>query len=336
MTKVTKLYEENEKLRDEKAFLVENYNSLYDKMDNAERSNNDDSAANDNQQHLVERLQTENVDIRNDLKMMKILVFRLNKHIEYYQEQLNKRDIKFEKPSRVKDENEIASAWVVNSHLLSPLIISYEERIREKNELIHSYENELNQVSMKMKKILEENEKVHEARENMQINSQIWLTEKQRLTSQCEILSRKAMIHSKRADLAKEKLIEVLKAYEQKVQSQNLDIERLQEAYNRSKGEITTLKNIQKNPEAVTESIKECQKWVIYFQVIEILIYVRNATSRLFEDLKVQFEVEKRELIDDRHNLNVQINEMKNKLSGYESQVTELNGIVGKQKMCNE
>lgn len=260
VNKVTKLYEENEKLRDEKAFLVENYNSLYDKMDNTERSNNDDRAANDNQQHLVERLQIENVDIRNDLKMMKILVFRLNKHIEYYQEQLNKRDIKFETPSRVKDENEIASAWVVNSHLLSPLIISYEERVREKNELIHSYENELNQVSMKMKKILEENEKVHEARENMQINSQIWLTEKQRLTSQCEILSRKAMIHSKRADLAKEKLIEVLKAYEQKVQSQNLDIERLQEAYNRSKGEITTLKNIQKNPEAVTESIKECQK----------------------------------------------------------------------------
>lgn len=261
VNKVTKLFEENEKLRDEKTILVENYNSLYDKMDNAERSGNVvDSATNDNRQHLLERVQAENVDIRNDCKMLKILVFRLNKHIEYYQELLNKSDIKFETPSRVKDENEIAGAWVVNSHLLSPLIISYEERIREKNEIIHSYENELNQVSMKMKKILEENEKVHEAHENMQLSSQVWLTERQRLTSQCEILSRKAMIHSKRADLAKEKLIEVLKAYEQKVQSQNLDIERLQEAYNRSKGEITTLKNIQKNPEAVTESIKECQK----------------------------------------------------------------------------
>lgn len=261
VNKVTKLFEENEKLRDEKTILVENYNSLYDKMDNAERSGNVvDSATNDNRQHLLERVQAENVDIRNDCKMLKILVFRLNKHIEYYQELLNKSDIKFETPSRVRDENEIAGAWVVNSHLLSPLIISYEERIREKNEIIHSYENELNQVSMKMKKILEENEKVHEAHENMQLSSQVWLTERQRLTSQCEILSRKAMIHSKRADLAKEKLIEVLKAYEQKVQSQNLDIERLQEAYNRSKGEITTLKNIQKNPEAVTESIKECQK----------------------------------------------------------------------------
>lgn len=242
--------------------LVENYNSLYDKIDrnNVLKLENDDSGVNDNQKHLLERIQGENVDIRNDLKMLKILVFRLNKHIEYYQGLLNKSDVKFETPSRVKDENEIASSWVVNSHLLSPLIISYEERIREKNEIIQSYENELNQSSMKMKKILDENEKVHEAHEDMLRNSQIWLTERQRLTSQCEILNRKAMIHSKRADLAKEKLIEVLKAYEQKVQSQKLDIERLQEAYNRSKGEITTLKNIQKNPEAVTESIKECQK----------------------------------------------------------------------------
>lgn len=242
--------------------LVENYNSLYDKMDrnNILKLNSVDSSAIDNQKHLVERLQCENVDIRNDLKMLKILVFRLNKHIEYYQDMLNKSDVKFETPPRVKDENEIASSWVVNSHQLSPLIISYEERIREKNEIIQSYETELNQVSMKIKKILDENEKVHEAHENMQKSSEVWMTEKQRLTSQCEILSRKAMIHAKRADLAKEKLIEVLKAYEQKVQSQNLDIERLQEAYNRSKGEITTLKNINKNPEAVTESIKECQK----------------------------------------------------------------------------
>lgn len=57
---------------------------------------------------------------------------------------------------------------------------------------------------------------------------------------------------------------------------------------------------------------------------------------RLFEDLKVQFEVEKRELIDDRHNLNIQIDEIKNKNSGYEKQILELTGVVEKQKLCNE
>jgi hypothetical protein len=214
----------------------------------------------DNRTHVNENLQKENCDMKNDLKMLKILVFRLNKYIEYYQDLLNEREIGFDAPKRDTDEDEFASSWVVNSHLLSPLINSYEERVKEKNEIIKSYEAELNQVSSKMKKVLDENEKLHETYENLKMNSEIWITERQRLTSQCDILKNKAIIHSKRADLAKEKLVEVLKAYEQKVQSQSLDITRLQEAYNRSKGEITTLKNIQKNPEAVAESIKDCHK----------------------------------------------------------------------------
>lgn len=239
---------------------MENYNSLYEKFDrSAEKMNLNEPKA-DILGDLFEGLQKENSETRNDLKMLKILVFRLNKHIEHYQDKLNERDIKFDSPKRDVDENEVAASWEVKSHLLSPLMNSYEERIREKDDIIKSYETELNQVSIKMKKILDENEKIHEMYENLNIHCEMWITEKQRLTSQCEILKNKASIHSKRADLAKEKLVEILKVYEQKVQSQALDIERLQEAYNRSKGEITTLKNFQKNPEAVAESIKDCQK----------------------------------------------------------------------------
>lgn len=259
--KVTTLLEENEKLRNDKTILVENYNSLYDKMDRgAMRSNNLSESKVDNRTHVAESLQKENSEIKNDLKMLKILVFRLNKHIEYYQDLLNEREMKFDAPKRDVAENEVASAWMVNSHVLSPLMNSFEERLKEKNEIIKSYEIELNHVSVKIKKILEENEKLHEMFDNLSKNSDLWLTEKQRLTNQCEILKNKASIHCKRADLAKEKLVEILKAYDQKVQSQALDIERLQEAYSRSKGEITTLKNFQKNPEAVAESIKDCQK----------------------------------------------------------------------------
>lgn len=242
---------------------MEKYNSLYEKkVVKAEQSGNSSNEAKiDNRSHVTEKLQKENFDMINDLKMLKILVFRLNKHIEYYQDLLNEREISFDAPKRDVDEDDFASSWLVNSHLLSPLINSYEERVKEKNEIIKTYEAELNQVSTKMKKILDENEKLHEMFENLKKNSQLWITEKERLASQCDILKNKATIHCKRADLAKEKLIEVLKAYEQKVQSQLLDIERLQEAYNRSKGEITTLKNFQKNPDAVAESIKDCQKY---------------------------------------------------------------------------
>lgn len=261
--KVTKLFEENEKLRHDKTVLVENYNSLYEKLDKVSVKGHDMKA--DSRVNAAESLQTENTEMKNDLKMMKILVFRLNKHIELYQNLLDEREMRFDHPKKHQDENEIASSWEIKSHLLAPLLNSYEERIKEKNDIIKNYEMELNQVSVKVKKILDENEKLQEMFDNLNKNSEVWMMEKQRLTSQCEILKNKASIHCKRADLAKEKLVEILKAYEQKVQSQALDIERLQEAYNRSKGEITTLKNFQKNPEAVAESIKDCQKWVFEF-----------------------------------------------------------------------
>lgn len=249
-------------MRNDKGVLMENYNSLYEKFDrsSAGRGNNFGNSKADNRVLGAEKLEKENTEMKNDLKMLKILVFRLNKHIEHYQGLLNEREIKFDSPPKHFDETEITSSWEVRSHLLSPLVNAYEERILEKNDIIKSYEIELNKASTKIKKIIEENESLHELYDNLSRNSEMWLTEKQRLNSQCDILKNKASIHCKRADLAKEKLVEVLKAYEQKVQSQALDIERLQEAYSRSKGEITTLKNFQKNPEAVAESIKDCQK----------------------------------------------------------------------------
>lgn len=75
-----------------------------------------------------------------------------------------------------------------------------------------------------------------------------------------DICRNKAEVQTKRADLAKEKLVEVLHCYEKKVQSQALDIERLQEGYSRAKGEIATLRNLNQKPEVVVESLKECQK----------------------------------------------------------------------------
>lgn len=76
----------------------------------------------------------------------------------------------------------------------------------------------------------------------------------------CFIFRSKAEIHSKRADLAKEKLIEMMRCYEQKLQSQSIDIQRLQEAYGRLKSEQNTCKTMHQQPELVIESLKECQR----------------------------------------------------------------------------
>lgn len=296
---VSQLLEENEKFQRDRALLIDNYNSL---MERAEESAGGEKSK-------IDALEKENSEMKNDLKMLKTLVFRLNKHIEYYQEILYEKEIKFEAPSTYDNEDETASTWTVHSNILSPLMNSYEERIKEKNDLIKSYEAELSQFTVKLKKILEENEKIQEIYETQMKNAAIWLIEKKRLTSQNEILHNKATIHVKRADLAKEKLFEFLKAYEQKVKSQSLDIERLQEAYNRSKSDIATLKRLQRNPDEFSEQLIEFQK--------------------MFEDFRIQFEGEKSQLVDEKRMLETQLCQLKD-------QVNELSIQTEKQKMCNE
>lgn len=71
----------------------------------------------------------------------------------------------------------------------------------------------------------------------------------------------KAEIHSKRADLVQVKLSEMMRCYEQKLQSQLIDIQRLQEAYNRLKNEQRNCRTMHEQPEIVIEHLKECQRW---------------------------------------------------------------------------
>lgn len=67
-------------------------------------------------------------------------------------------------------------------------------------------------------------------------------------------------VHTKRADLAKEKLVEVMRIYEQKVQTQAIDIQRLQETCSRLKCEQNDCKTMHQQPELVIETLKKYQK----------------------------------------------------------------------------
>lgn len=51
-----------------------------------------------------------------------------------------------------------------------------------------------------------------------------------------------------------------MRYYEQKIQSQSIDIQRLQEACGRLKGEQTNCKTMHEQPELVIERLKECQR----------------------------------------------------------------------------
>lgn len=57
--------------------------------------------------------------------------------------------------------------------------------------------------------------------------------------------------------------MEVMRCYEQKLQSQSIDIQRLQESHNRLKSEQTNCQTMHQQPEMVVENLKERQRYKI-------------------------------------------------------------------------
>lgn len=224
----------------------------------------------DNEHRLRESsllLRKENDELRDDVKMMKTLIYRLNVQLERHQDELRKyvdqQEHAFPKINFDSNEEQHLSWGSVKAHTLGPLLNAYSEIIKEKSNLVQQYENELNQFTGKLKYIVIENETLQTELKTLKQDNELWATDKTRLQAQLDLFRNKAEVQSKRADITKEKLVEVLKCYEQKVQSQNLDLERLQEAYSRAKGELTALRGVQQCPsEVLAGSLKEMQKFV--------------------------------------------------------------------------
>lgn len=60
-----------------------------------------------------------------------------------------------------------------------------------------------------------------------------------------------------------------MRCYEQKIQAQSIDMERLQEAYNRLKGEQSNCKTMHEQPELVIERLKECQRYCVIYKAMK-------------------------------------------------------------------
>ncbi|XP_076267576.1 uncharacterized protein LOC143200783 [Rhynchophorus ferrugineus] len=277
-------------------------------------------------------LKKKNMDLCNDLSMLKTVIYRLNVQLERYQEKLRKYNLSIEKSSvQFRTDNttdfrqkEIVTAlsgdhqnhrhtpisWgSVNSHTLGPLLDAYQDTINEKDDIIQSYEFEMAKFTGQMKEIVEENEELYrklteDENCSSKIKSQIdTLRDDLKLTKE----QNDALI--KKCALKQDKIEEILKVYENKVDQMKRDYQVLHDEYVQLRTENASLKDKIKSlldsqddfknerqnyiPIAVhTASVNECKKW--------------------YEELKQQYENEKLKItnnLDSQTNLIKELNE---------------------------
>jgi centrosomal protein CEP89 len=125
-------------------------------------------------------LKAQNQELSEDVALLKNLVYRLNVELNRYQQRLHKQGSAGELPplkivTNEVQEKEASASWRnVNKDALGPLLEAYQETIKEKDDLIHSYEQDLNRFVAKCKEVVAENEKLYQDLE--EANKQVSIT----------------------------------------------------------------------------------------------------------------------------------------------------------------
>ncbi|XP_018426245.1 PREDICTED: centrosomal protein of 89 kDa [Nanorana parkeri] len=131
--------------------------------------------------------------------------------------------------------------WLLDMKYLSPLLLAYEDRLKEKDHLILSFEEEITNFKRRVKQVIEENERLHQVLEQERpVNSKEW----EMLQSQNKLLSEENTV-----------LVEKLEVQEMK--SRESHAKHLQEVSQLTKQLMTLEATNRSSEEALLETQKQ-------------------------------------------------------------------------------
>lgn len=190
-------------------------------------------------------VQQQNKELSNDVDMLKTLVFRLNVQIECYQDHGIQPHPQAGGGAASGSTLPSWSPLGLPTHTLTPLLQAYDESMRDKDALLAQFSTDFELFGGELKRALEENTRLLQAQEQLRREVGGWQEERVRLQAQLGVCRTKAETQTRKTDLVKEKLVEVMHFYEQRNQALLLDMNHLQDAYARCKAELVTLKSSQ-------------------------------------------------------------------------------------------
>ncbi|RZB38643.1 Cep89 -like, partial [Asbolus verrucosus] len=288
-------------------------------------------------------------ELEEDVNMLKTVVYRLNVQMERYQEKLRTLNIK---PTQTgpppqnqslenipvvdsqdpnifeshRDHSHTPISWGrVNIHTLGPLLDAYQDTINEKDEIIESYETEISNFTGKLKEVIRENEELHKSlTEDVTCSSKLKV-EVESLRKELKDLKDHNDVLIKKCALKQDKLEEVLKCYEFKVEQLKRDYSVVHEQYCKSRTEVAALKEKNKAlVDAQDEFRNERQSYI----PLSVHTSSVNECKKWYEELKLQYEQEKAKLKDNIENQAKLIEEFQKKIALLSKDKEELDNTI--------
>ncbi|CAG9765916.1 unnamed protein product [Ceutorhynchus assimilis] len=322
---------QNEIIKSQYSELHESYGEIYKQLELSKVCNQCDELREQIEKvdKETKQLRKVNNEVTEDLGMLKTVVFRLNVQLERYQEKLRKYNIEMDKYSHLqpqkfsstdqfkedeiinilsKDHRHTPISWgAVNSHTLGPLLDAYQDTINEKTEIIQNYEFEFSKFTGKIKEVIEENETLYKkltVDDNCSAKLGVQL---QSIRAELKLTKDQNDALIKKCAIKQDKIEEILKVYENKVEQMKRDYQVVHDEYIKLRTENASMKEKNK---ALIDSQDDFRNERQNYIPVSVHTASVNECKKWYEELKLQYENEKQKLKENIENLSKTINDL--------------------------
>ncbi|XP_063217049.1 protein Cep89 homolog [Bacillus rossius redtenbacheri] len=241
----------------------------------------------------VAALEAENREMKGDIVILKNLVYRLNVALEQYQQKYKPGELSFVKPTEV-DGKQADLLWSsINKKALFPLLDAYSETIKEKDDLIHSYEIDLNKFVANCKNIVEENEKLHGEVEDLRKKHESRLLELQTAQQEAALAQEQSEVLTDQLQLQNNKLQEISTSCQARIGELLGENDVLKEKYHQCRGDLLAARGQLSVLKEEYENVKKDLENKIPFAVHTAAV---SECRRLLDELKLKYESERSQL----------------------------------------
>nr|CAD7461198.1 unnamed protein product [Timema tahoe] len=234
-------------------------------------------------------LEEQNRGLVEDVTMLKNLVYRLNVALEKYQQRFHKKGLAGD-----AGEKEADALWTnLNKTALVPLLDAYSETIKEKDDLIHNYEVDLNKFVANCKQIVAENESLHQELEDTKKKNETLLSEWKVLDQDSALTQEQNQLLTGQLQLQKDKLQDLTLSCQEKIVSLTSECDSLKERYHQCRGELLAAQGQLSVLREEYDSVKKDSGNKVPFSVHTAAV---SECRRLLDELKLKYETERSQL----------------------------------------
>nr|XP_018907445.1 PREDICTED: centrosomal protein of 89 kDa isoform X2 [Bemisia tabaci] len=253
-------------------------------------------------------------ELKQDVFILKNLVYRLNVELEKYQDKVRNLknqidatddchtvtedsgvgDAKLIHQTAKSDAKAHVPSWTRSEiHAVAPLLKAYQESLDEKDELIQNYQKSLDTFAGRCKEIVAENEKLHAELQGAYKKGEVSYAEWESVQQDAAFTREQNVLLMRQAKLHQNKIKELREIYQTNLAEIAVDRDQLQEKWQTARSELLVLRGRFSVLSDEHDKLKEEHDSRVPAAVHTAAV---NEVKRLFEELKTRYEEERETL----------------------------------------